>query len=118
LQSPRTIFFNSKGFPGAQLNEGLSQIKQWRRWLENNIDYARRERAKNGLGLKEISPLSDGLILIGRAEQRDEQTRAKLKQFQFEDRIEVHSYDWLARQAEGRINFRASCDGLEKCRCY
>lgn len=118
LQSPKAVCFNSKRRLSAQLNEGLSQIREWRRWLENNLDYARRERAKDGLGLKEISPSCEGLILIGRATDRNEETQAKLRQFKFDDHIEVHSYDWLAREAKKRIGFRVTRDDLGECNCY
>ncbi len=117
LQSPMSSPYNSKGHLSAQLNEGVSQINEWRRWLEDNLDYARRERAKNGLGLKDISPRCDGLILIGREDDRDEQTRARLKQLALLESIDVRSYDWLAREAEKQIRFRL-INEPEECRCY
>jgi len=119
LQSPKAAPYILRGKRlGYHFNEGFSQISEWRRWLQSNLDYARREPTKNGLGLKDIVPSSDGLILIGREAHRDERTQAALTQFKFANNIEVRSYDYLAREAEKRINFRANYSELGECNCY
>jgi hypothetical protein len=67
LQSPRArLFVPSSGRHSEQLDEGLRQIAEWRRWLADNRDYARRPRARNGLGLVDSSSDDPGLLIIGR----------------------------------------------------
>jgi hypothetical protein len=107
LQSPNDHLFNpSNRRATAQLNEGLEQIRQWRGWLKDNLPYARNPRSSNGLGLRGINPASRGLVVIGRETARTAEIRAKIQEIQFERQIDIHSYDWLAREARNRISFR------------
>jgi Shedu protein SduA, C-terminal len=61
LQSPRArLFVPSTGRLSPQLDEGIRQIQEWRRWLDDNRDYARRPRSRNGLGLVDVSSRDPG----------------------------------------------------------
>jgi len=106
LQSPRTRLFTKKDRPADQLREGIEQVQRWRRWLRNNRDMACRSPAQDGLGLVSIDYNTYGLVIIGRASDRDEYNREHLEQLCWENRIWIHSYDWLARQAHSRIAAR------------
>ncbi|MEU3167272.1 Shedu anti-phage system protein SduA domain-containing protein [Streptosporangium sp. NPDC006930] len=107
LQSPQTKLFTKKRRPSEQLDEGISQVLEWRRWLARNRDYANRHTAENGLGLLGINDRSKGLILIGRAADRSLQDRDQLEQLCWDMHLDIRSYDWLYRVALHRITIRA-----------
>jgi len=50
----------------AVARRGVTQIKEWREWLQNNLDMARRSTSRDGLDLIDIRPMSEGLVLVGR----------------------------------------------------
>jgi hypothetical protein len=74
LQTPRLAsgrnkdgrVFLKNGRMCEQLDEGLRQINEWRRWISANLDTAKRPRAQMGLGLTDIDPSPPGLLIIGR----------------------------------------------------
>jgi hypothetical protein len=100
LQSPRTNFFTKSGRPTKQLDEGIRQILEWRRWLAANRDYAQRSNHRNGLGLGGIDDKAKGLLLIGRERYKIEAESEQLRQLEYNHRISIHTYDWLARRAD------------------
>jgi hypothetical protein len=65
-----------------------------------------RSRAQDGLGLVSIGGDTYGLVIIGRASDRDECNREHLSQLAWENHIRIRSYDWLARQAREGIEAR------------
>src|ERR1700690_97296 len=78
LQSPRArLFVPSTGRLSPQFDEGIRQIQEWRRWLDDNRDYARRSRSRNGLGLRDVSGRDPGLLLIGRETDLDDNDRQR-----------------------------------------
>jgi hypothetical protein len=100
LESPavdRLLTGKSSDSPAKELRKGISQIEQWREWLKGNLDYARRSRKDDGLGLPGIRDDVAGVVVIGRGEPTDDvdkfrqRTRAKLD-------IDIVSYDYLARE--------------------
>jgi hypothetical protein len=80
LQSPRARLFVRSGRQSEQFDEGWRQIEEWRRWLEDNRDYARRPCSRNGLGLVDVSAGSPGLLLIGREADLTQQDRDRRRQ--------------------------------------
>jgi hypothetical protein len=99
LESPCARMFNKKGDPSGALNHALRQLREWRVWLEHNQNYAARSREEQGLGLTDISPRSEGLILIGRERELDPATNAHRRTLMEEARADIHTYDWLVRAA-------------------
>lgn len=79
---------------------GISQIKQWRQWIQDNIDTARRFRKDNGLGLVDIRSQAEGLVLVGRRAKLRENASWLRKQLFEDSRIQMHTYDWLLEQLE------------------
>jgi hypothetical protein len=45
--------------------KGVSQIREWREWVQNNLNFARKPKREDGLGLVDIRPESQGLVLVG-----------------------------------------------------
>lgn len=104
LQSPRaTLFVPSTGRQTEQLDEGIRQILEWRRWLESNLDYARRPRSQHGLGLTEVGPRDRGLLIIGREHDLNDTDRERRRQLSEVNNIAIHTYDWIAREAGARV---------------
>ncbi len=104
LQSPRgQLFVPSSGRQSKQLDEGLRQINEWRRWLAANRDYARRPRDQNGLGLVNVSADDPGLLLIGRETDLTPTDRDRRRQLAAKLNVNIRTYDWLVRRAEARL---------------
>jgi antiviral defense system Shedu protein SduA len=104
LQSPRArLFVPSSGRLSQQFDEGIRQIQEWRRWLEDNRDYARRPRSRNGLGLTDVSARDPGLLIIGREADLGDADRQRRRQLGQDLNILIHTYDWIARQAGARV---------------
>jgi hypothetical protein len=100
LESPavdRLLSGKASESPAKELRKGISQIEQWREWLKGNLDYARRSKKDDGLGLPGIRDDVPGVVIIGRGEPTDDvdkfrqRTRAKLD-------IDIVSYDYIARE--------------------
>jgi hypothetical protein len=73
----------------------VNQIIQWRGWITDNLAYARQRPSDNGLGLFDIRPNSEAVVLVGRRSRlvvSKESTRHELRE---SNGIHVHSYDWL-----------------------
>jgi hypothetical protein len=102
LESPTRRMFNKNGDPTQALNHAIRQIADWRSWLSVNLDYARRSRDANGLGLYDIDPLPPGLILLGRREP-GESSRVRRRQYARDLNIRIHSIDWLFHNGEALL---------------
>ena len=99
LESPRTTPYRQDGRPNHYLHHAIEQIRDWRRWLRDNRDYARRSTKENGLGLVGIDERVPGLVLIGRRLKKGKEFPNHYNEFRRDmldrDRIAIHSYDWL-----------------------
>ncbi|XSG81115.1 MAG: Shedu anti-phage system protein SduA domain-containing protein [Methyloligella sp. ZOD6] len=84
---------------------GISQIEEWRSWLENNLDFARRSKRADGLGLVDIRPRSEGLLLVGRRTLLNQDTTAVRHRFFETNRIRVHTYDWLVEALQATLQY-------------
>lgn len=97
LKSPKAKMFSKKGDPTASLIHAIRQIQDWRSWIRKNIDYVGRQTAENGLGLIDINDSTSGLILIGREADNDEKNNERRRQMCIENRLSIHTYDFLLR---------------------
>ena len=102
LERPQEKMFNENGDPSATLNHALRQIGDWRDWLSNNRGYAARPRERSGLGLIDIDPELEGLIIIGRNANVDQSTTERRRRLMRERRVKIETYDWLLHQARER----------------
>lgn len=99
LENPRARMFNKQGDPASFLNHAVQQIRNWRDWLKNNLDEARRLEQDKGLGLVGIEPELDCLILIGRRRDLDVSSIDVRRRINKEINGEIHTYDWLVEEA-------------------
>ncbi len=95
LESPRIKAHRGNGLDSHELTHAIGQIKDWRSWIMNNLDYARRSNEQKGLGLIGIDDKVTGLILIGRRTKYPERFNDFRRQKNVQERIKVQSYDWL-----------------------
>lgn len=98
------IALKSKNDFDKYARQGVSQVREWREWLQLNLANARQPRSEGGLGLFDIRPQADGLVLVGRRERlspRAKQIRARLYEA---ENIGVHTYDWLVAQLRGVLS--------------
>jgi Shedu protein SduA, C-terminal len=99
LERPQAKLFNRNGDPSYALNHALRQINDWRDWLSRNLDYAARPCERSGLGLIDIHPELEGLIIMGRDAQFDRRaTAARRQRLERVNRVKIETYDWLLAQ--------------------
>lgn len=103
LKNPKAIMFSKSGDPSHSLNHATRQIRDWRDWLKNNLDEARRLQQDKGYSLIGIEPELECLILIGRRRDLDENLRDARRRMNGEIHGEIHTYDWLIEQAQGEL---------------
>ncbi|MCY4529241.1 MAG: DUF4263 domain-containing protein [Chloroflexi bacterium] len=99
LESPRKRAYRKDGVQHSYLTQAISQITDWREWLRNNIDYARRKEEEDGLGLIGIDERLPGLILIGRRDEYPVRSKKYRRDTRANMQIAIHSYDWLLDEA-------------------
>jgi hypothetical protein len=102
LERPQAKIFTKKGDISAALNHALRQISDWRDWFSRNRDLAERPLNRSGLGLTDIDPEVEGLIIIGRDFDIDESTHERRRRLVRDRRVKIETYDWLLSQAKAR----------------
>lgn len=117
LQRPDATLFRRNGNESSQLAEGIRQIHEWREFLAEAIDHARKRKVDGGLGLPYIVADSPGLIIIGRSESRSDSARKRLGSLGRSNRTSIHSWDWLVRKAAERAKLAPSSPPAG-CDCF
>lgn len=107
IERPQAKMFTSKGDPSAALTHALRQIADWRDWLSHNRDYASRLPQASGLGLVDIDPELDGLIIIGREETLTSSVQQRRRRLIRESRVQIRTYDWLLDQARNGLKAKS-----------
>ena len=100
LESPGARAYRQDGLQSAHLTHALGQIRDWRRWVSNNLDYARRPREHDGLGLIGIEPRITGVVIIGRRGIYPSKYNDFRREMVERERIVIHSYDALLEVAQ------------------
>lgn len=85
--------------------KGLSQIDEWRNWILKNLELARRSRREEGLGLIDIRPRSEGLVLVGRRSRLNQNADIVRHSIHEEQRVRIHTYDWLVETLHGVLAY-------------
>ncbi|MCY4369242.1 MAG: DUF4263 domain-containing protein [bacterium] len=68
LKAPSKGLQTQDGRELAPVCEAIHQIRDWRKWLQDNRRYARAPSSENGLGLASIDSRIPGLIIVGRSQ--------------------------------------------------
>ena len=95
IETPSSQVERKDGRPTQHVNHAIGQIRDWRTWLMNNLDYARRPEDQDGLGLVGIDPRAPGLIIIGRRQNFSSEYNEFRRILIDRERIVIHSYDWI-----------------------
>lgn len=122
LQSPLQSPFKRDGSLSSETRAGIQQILDWRNWLADNVDYARRSRADNGLSLHGIR-YNRGLVVVGRrslynaapGRERYDQNRHGCKEAH---NIEIVSYESFIESLRFRFETEASINLLASLNCH
>jgi hypothetical protein len=101
LEAPSRPMFNRRGDPSRYLNHAMAQVLNWRSWLITHRAYAVTSRAEGGLGLEDIDGNVPGLVVIGRRGLTAPPAGLR-RRLEHENRIEIHTYDWLVERIAGR----------------
>jgi hypothetical protein len=64
---------------------------------------ARRPTSKDGLGLVDIRPMSEGLVLVGRRALLGGNSDAVRNPFREQNAIRIHTYDWFVERLLRRV---------------
>lgn len=89
IEKANHSLFTKSGHPTHQLQHAISQVRDWRRYLEDNLGTVQRE-----LGLHGISANPRGLVVIGRSSQLDARTRRTLTTMENEaPKTKIMTYD-------------------------
>lgn len=104
IERPHAQLMTKKGEFAETVRHAVQQIKDWRMWLWENQETAKKLRISGGLGLHDMSRLITGQVIVGRRTQvteRYNQLRADLLEH---DAIELVTYDriieWALKRAE------------------
>jgi hypothetical protein len=121
LETPKcSVTLASKNELDMFARRGVAQIQDWREWLQNNLDMARRPVSKDGAGLIDIRPMSEGLVLVGRRELLKDNSHAVRNPFRERNAIRIQTYDWLVERLLGIVEYvgppRTSPDVLKPFR--
>jgi hypothetical protein len=100
LESPRARQRIQDGDFSAQARHAVHQIEQWRSWLSENSEMARRSTERHGLQLPDIEAGVPALILISRRHLIAEDESWKRRMLAGRG-IQMHTYDWLLERASG-----------------
>lgn len=94
LEAPRHEILTQAGDLRAAVQHAVTQIQDWRDWLTDNVSYAQSE-----LGLHGITNKVQGLVIIGREDPQNDRQPARSRVSE-QQNIQIHSWDWLLRQAK------------------
>ena len=106
LETPGSgVYLNDGRQFDQKVRKGLSQIVDWRHWLDENLAYARAFKPNDGLGLVDIRPNPPAMVLVGRRSQLNAVTDAARHQQAEQNGIEVQTYDRLLDRLRGGMSF-------------
>ena len=94
LESPTQRPLTQKSLVAGKLNEAISQIRNWRIWLRQNVAYASQQ-----LGLKGLDAECPGMIVIGRRGMVDASQVMMYKELSERGDAKVMSYDRFLEMA-------------------
>jgi hypothetical protein len=72
-----------------------------REWLQNSHDTARRSKQVDGLGLTDIRPQRETLVLVGRRSHLFPNSAGIRNRIREENGTRVHICDWLVETPSG-----------------
>jgi hypothetical protein len=102
LEPSRIKIVTKSGRKSAKLEHALQQVRDWRAWIGENLSYARNERTKNGLGLRNIQSRFAGYVIIGRRADYTDSFNSLRAQVLRDEYIQIRSWDGIIEWARKR----------------
>ena len=93
-----------KGHEAQGVRDAIHQIRDWRKWLMENLRTARDPKTESGLGLAQIDARLPGLILIGRTQEFHWRFNEFRRQMKKNEGISIHTYDWLLQKTSTNLS--------------
>jgi hypothetical protein len=103
LERPQARMFTRNGDPSHVLTHALRQIADWRTWLARNLGYASQTPERSGLGLVDIEPDLDGMVIIGRDSEVPPGAADLRRTICRSYNVRIETYDWLLSAARDRL---------------
>lgn len=100
LESPRVRAVNRNGEWAKEARNAQHQIRQWRHYISENPDAARKAPEDEGLGLVDIEAGAPALILISRRDLVVGDPVWMRRDLRLNSGVEMHTYDWLIERVE------------------
>ena len=105
IERPDCKLVTKDGEFAVTVRRAVRQVRDWKTWLKDNQDVARKSRLSGGLGLHDMTRMLCGHVIVGRRSNvtnRFNQLRNEL----FENEvIEVYTYDRIIDWARRRANY-------------
>jgi hypothetical protein len=98
IEPPGAQVVTKSGRRTALVEHALQQVRDWRKWIGDNFDYARKPRDQSGLGLERVHPRFLGWVVIGRRKNYNP-TFNDLRAQIF---IQIRSWDGILERARQR----------------
>jgi len=89
----------------AKVRKAMSQIVDWRHWLEQNLAYAQNFKSNDGLGFVDIRPNSRAIVMVGRRSRLNLSNEAARAAQSEQNGIEIQTYDRVIDRLRGAISF-------------
>lgn len=113
LECPNKKVITKQGRKTADLEHAIQQIRDWRAWVTENLNYARQSRENNGLGLTDIAPRFFGHVIIGRRTMYNNKFNELRRQLFRDELITIHSWDGIVEYARNKAKiFSAISDSF------
>lgn len=98
LEDPMEVPFKQNGHFAKSVRKGIEQIKDWREYIQSNLEIVSKPKSKHGFGLHELRPRTMGIVVVGiRDKYSDEESKSKYdenrRRTEEDERIKVISYD-------------------------
>jgi hypothetical protein len=100
LESPRVRAVKRDGEWAKEARHAQHQIRQWRHYISENPDAARKAPEDEGLGLVDIEAGVPALVLISRRDLVANDPVWMRRDLRLNSGVEMHTYDWLIERVE------------------
>lgn len=106
LESPSAkIYIKGGKMFSDRARTGIEQIREWRRWVADNRDLARKPKREGGFGYADIDDHAQGLVILGRDHHLVEKGDPIRRQLKNENNISLRTYDGILKQIYSCVSF-------------
>ncbi len=105
LEQPNAMLTTKDGFFSKTVRTAIGQVRDWKRWLLENQDLAKKSRLDGGLDLHDMSRLLCGYIIVGRTCKVNDRFNQLRSDLFSNEGIEIVTYDRVIDWAAERASF-------------